>query len=507
MKNTMKKLLCMALAIMLLVSAVPVFAMADDGYTVTFINENKQTVYTWHQEGTPNWANPDFDSTANWALGKAAEECSALAGRVMQKHNITAADARNVTIYVDSTEAENPLVTVNFTGDVTATWTYRPSQYATESNNGGLPNWDAGAAKWAMEQAAAAGILSKTYDKVELISTGTGYNAEIKLSSNTQSQPEKKVVVTFKLPDGTTKTWSYAPSAYDNGNNNGGVPEWTEDAAAWAMREAVKANALDKVYAKAVLKSATDNGYAATIELSNNASSTETTGKITVTIKVGSTVKVNAQAVTANEATVNELIKKWNSTWTSNYSLKNYTVGDRTGTGTSGIIYAGESVTINLVDNRDDEFMDDIYLYIYVNNDLISPAKRILLNNYSIVSDDVVNKSEILSVVDDYYKATDSNKGIVWKGMYLETGNITALDFINKNVVEGDSVNLATMRKDGYTDIVKVRVTGVTTKYSSTADSSNPKTGDSIMVPVMVAGLTASALAVAYVFGKKRFAR
>ena len=32
MKNTMKKLLCMALVIMLLVSAVPAFAMADDGF-------------------------------------------------------------------------------------------------------------------------------------------------------------------------------------------------------------------------------------------------------------------------------------------------------------------------------------------------------------------------------------------------------------------------------------------------------------------------------------------
>ena len=34
MKHTMKKLLCMALAIMLLVSAVPVFAAADDGFSV-----------------------------------------------------------------------------------------------------------------------------------------------------------------------------------------------------------------------------------------------------------------------------------------------------------------------------------------------------------------------------------------------------------------------------------------------------------------------------------------
>ena len=156
---------------------------------------------------------------------------------------------------------------------------------------------------------------------------------------------------------------------------------------------------------------------------------------------------------------------------------------------------------------RDEEFMDDIYLYIYVNNDIISPAKRILLNNYSIIGDHTINKSDVLTVVDDYYKATDSNKGIIWKGMYRETGDITALNFVTGNGRDDDIRNLDVIRSDGKTDIIKVRVTGVTAKTSSTADSSNPKTGDTIMVPVMVAGLTASALAVAYVFGKKRFAR
>ena len=50
-------------------------------------------------------------------------------------------------------------------------------------------------------------------------------------------------------------------------------------------------------------------------------------------------------------------------------------------------------------------------------------------------------------------------------------------------------------------------ITNATTKSSAKADSSNPKTGDTIFVPVMVMSLTASALAAAYVFGKKRIAR
>ena len=46
MKHTMKKLLCMALAIMLLVSAVPVFAAAAGGYVVdvTVTNTDGETL-------------------------------------------------------------------------------------------------------------------------------------------------------------------------------------------------------------------------------------------------------------------------------------------------------------------------------------------------------------------------------------------------------------------------------------------------------------------------------
>ena len=62
------------------------------------------------------------------------------------------------------------------------------------------------------------------------------------------------------------------------------------------------------------------------------------------------------------------------------------------------------------------------------------------------------------------------------------------------------------MRQTG-TVYINVMIGNAKAKSSSTADTSNPKTGDTIFVPFMVMGVTATALAAAYVFGKKRFAR
>ena len=58
----------------------------------------------------------------------------------------------------------------------------------------------------------------------------------------------------------------------------------------------------------------------------------------------------------------------------------------------------------------------------------------------------------------------------------------------------------------GYVDI-NIMLNNAVAKTTAKADSSNPKTGDTIFVPVMVMGVTATALAAAYVFGKKRIAR
>lgn len=215
----------------------------------------------------------------------------------------------------------------------------------------------------------------------------------------------------------------------------------------------------------------------------------------------------------------------WNSSWDNVYEFSHSWVsGKGTNANKDAKIYAGEEVHIRLLTKETketttptetttsngvnsyygDEAMKDIWLYIYTNTNMTTPATRVLLNNYTIVSDGTVNKSEILTVVDDYYYATDSNTGIVWKGMYLESATDLAT---NLQFVQGDLYDeLNGLKESRYNDvtIIMARVTGVTAKSTSTADSSNPKTGDMIFAPIAVLGLSASALAVMFFLNKKR---
>jgi LPXTG-motif cell wall-anchored protein len=56
-----------------------------------------------------------------------------------------------------------------------------------------------------------------------------------------------------------------------------------------------------------------------------------------------------------------------------------------------------------------------------------------------------------------------------------------------------------------YTMVHNVKITkGVTDPYGAIADKTNPKTGDMIYAPMMVLGLSASALAVLFYLNKKR---
>ncbi len=153
----------------------------------------------------------------------------------------------------------------------------------------------------------------------------------------------------------------------------------------------------------------------------------------------------------------------------------------------------------------------DLWLYIYTNDNLKTPAKRVLLNDYKrIVSDGVVDKYEILSVIDDYYHAASSKKGIVWEGMYK-----TYASKHDDNLVFAERYNKLTSKLSGLNEdrkenvtIIKAHVTGIAKSSSSsssgTADSSNPKTGDMIFMPAAILGVSASALAVLFYLNKKR---
>lgn len=154
----------------------------------------------------------------------------------------------------------------------------------------------------------------------------------------------------------------------------------------------------------------------------------------------------------------------------------------------------------------DDEFFKDIWLQIFINDGISKYDKMIKLNDYTMIKDGKVTKDELWSIITKYYKATDSNKGITWKGMYIEDEKVDATNWVEgnyKNVTSVDGLN--ELRQDG-TVVLKVRVTGVTklSSTSSTADSTNPKTGDMIFVPMLVMVASAAAVAFVYISSKKR---
>lgn len=175
-----------------------------------------------------------------------------------------------------------------------------------------------------------------------------------------------------------------------------------------------------------------------------------------------------------------------------------YGVGSSTGTttgGSSGNSSANGSTGTN-------KFPYPVYLNIYKDTLVGSPDKRVEITKGAAL-DGTVTLSEVKNVVKNYYTAKDSD-GISYDGLYIAEGNWVS-DYVD-DTDKHDSIDTGTMRQTG-TVYINVMIGNAKAKSSSTADASNPKTGDAIFVPMMVMGLTGTALAAAYVFGKKRIAR
>lgn len=130
-------------------------------------------------------------------------------------------------------------------------------------------------------------------------------------------------------------------------------------------------------------------------------------------------------------------------------------------------------------------------------------------DDYNITTMAKNAKQVTFDMVDSFlrtkYTASDTSKNMTVDGLYDVSGNWAG------NFVYGDKTDVVTgivarLNNEGNIDI-NVMLNNAKAKGSSTADSSNPKTGDTIFVPVMVMGVTGTILAAAYVFGKKRIAR
>lgn len=158
-------------------------------------------------------------------------------------------------------------------------------------------------------------------------------------------------------------------------------------------------------------------------------------------------------------------------------------------------------------DDEDDETLHkgagDAYLNIYLEQNLKTPAKRVTINS-SAAKDSVVTLDECKEIVKKYFTAKDSD-GIIYDGLYMKEGN-----WKSKWAEDEDKYSryekVNTMRNEGDVTFIVV-IDNAKARSSSSADSSNPKTGDSIYVTFTVMTVSAIALAGAYVLNKKRMAR
>ena len=134
-------------------------------------------------------------------------------------------------------------------------------------------------------------------------------------------------------------------------------------------------------------------------------------------------------------------------------------------------------------------------LKIYVNGDVHSAAK--IVDMYAYTKDGMITINEVKEVVSKYYTAKDSN-GLAYYGLFDSNGwNIFSYNWKHPGA---NHINVSF----DHDTIIYVMVNNAKVITSATADKTNPKTGDMIMMPAAVLGLSASALAVLFYLNKKR---
>ena len=156
---------------------------------------------------------------------------------------------------------------------------------------------------------------------------------------------------------------------------------------------------------------------------------------------------------------------------------------DRDGEVMNARVGSGRTVYINAYTSQD-------YVYIYVHNSRSYSNLRVIQLDGKKAGD-TVTRAEVKKAVSKYYSLSSLS-------MYTEKGWEA---YVQKDET-AQSVDTVTV--EGKVTEIHVKISGSAKSSSATADSSNPKTGDAIFTPVMVLGVSASALAVLFYLNKKR---
>jgi len=161
----------------------------------------------------------------------------------------------------------------------------------------------------------------------------------------------------------------------------------------------------------------------------------------------------------------------------------------------------------NGITNKDNT--NKVYLHVYLNGNASNIYLTKDITQSDMLSDDKTSNGEIWKyLTNNYYGPKDTALGVQIDGLYVNTGSSGTFPqnyYTDKKVSELD--NVSSLLDKGYVHInVMLKNVALASSPSSnyTADSSNPKTGDTIMAPVAVMGLSVSALAVLFFLNKKR---
>ena len=222
-----------------------------------------------------------------------------------------------------------------------------------------------------------------------------------------------------------------------------------------------------------------------------------------------SSVGGTQKKIEAASATVDSLIKNWKSDWTTGYEFNYYTINSSKVAYTSrnDTVYAGDTVYIYMnsrstSDGTSKYNSNKVRLHVFLNGKVDEEARTFDITN-NLAADYTVSLKEVSNYLLNYYSAKDS-KGINFDGLYLVKGN-----WLGEFIRDGKADTIADIDdklEQGYVDI-NIMLNNATAKTTSTADSSNPKTGDSIYMTVTVMGLSVAALAAVYYVSKKRVVR
>lgn len=164
------------------------------------------------------------------------------------------------------------------------------------------------------------------------------------------------------------------------------------------------------------------------------------------------------------------------------------------GPNTSGGIWLGNN---NTVVNKDPY---PVYLNIYLNGNVSTIAKKVDITK-GIAADGYVDLADVKTVVRSYFNAKDSD-GIIYDGLYIFDGSFGGQYTTDVGRVDGYG-NINEDRKLSTVNI-NVMIKNAVAKGSVAADTSNPKTGDMAFLTVTALVASAGALALVYA-NKKRF--